>query len=94
MITTKIVLLGDTHPARLRGYGYSVQIFVDGEYSNICKLCRTLADAAINPGEVGKRLRQERRRQNTREKTSTANAEALTSANGTRSRKLYNRLDI
>lgn len=28
MITTKIVLLGDTHPARLRGYGYSVQIFV------------------------------------------------------------------
>lgn len=32
MITTKIVLLGDTHPARLRGYGYSVQIFVDGEY--------------------------------------------------------------
>ena len=39
MITTKIVLLGDTHPARLRGYGYSVQIFVDGEYS------RTLADA-------------------------------------------------
>ena len=27
MITTKIVLLGDTHPARLRGYGYSVQIF-------------------------------------------------------------------
>nr|DAI17861.1 MAG TPA: hypothetical protein [Bacteriophage sp.]DAT19670.1 MAG TPA: hypothetical protein [Bacteriophage sp.] len=39
-------------------------------------------------------MRQERRRQNTREKTSTANAEALTSANGTRSRKLYNRLDI
>lgn len=45
MITTKIVLLGDTHPARLRSYGYSVQIFVDGEYSNICKLCRTLGYA-------------------------------------------------
>lgn len=45
MITTKIVLLGDTHPARIHGYRYSVQIIVDGEYSDICKLCRTLADA-------------------------------------------------
>lgn len=45
MITTKIVLLGDSHPARHRGYSYGVQIIVDGEYSDICKLCRTLADA-------------------------------------------------
>ena len=44
MITTKIVLLGDTHPARLRGYGYSVQIFVDGEYSNCLLYTSDAAD--------------------------------------------------
>ena len=40
-----VVYFVGVYPARLRGYGYSVQIFVDGEYSDICKLCRTLADA-------------------------------------------------
>ncbi len=45
MITTKIVLLGDTHPARSRGYSYNVQILIDGIYTGVGKFCKTLADA-------------------------------------------------
>ena len=52
MITTKIVLLGELHPARLKGYGYNVQIFIDGIYTGVGKFCKTLADAEAYAKEL------------------------------------------